>query len=376
MATGRKLAIFLFVALVAAGSYLAVRMWHLQAGRASYEAAMRLYADKKYTEAARALRVVSEAYPRTAEGVEAFYYHCICLEMSGQREKTKEAWQAIIRSPESKDFHPQAAFALARMAFHENRIDEAERRLDKLNESCPGSPVCADGLLLRAGILEKKGDIAGAARAAQKVVDDYPGSRAVARAQEKVWELNVKLLFSPLITPGTEEYVVRPGDSLEAIARKFGTTIDLLKAMNAQVVKGDSIRPKDRLKVCAEKFSILVDKSSNTLALKQGERVVKVYSVGTGKGGSTPVGEFKITNKMVEPEWFKPGGGVVPYGDPENLLGTRWMGIDSPGYGIHGTWEPETIGKQASAGCIRMLNADVEEIFKIVPLGTRVRVVD
>ena len=376
MATGRKLSISLFVVILAAGLYLAGRMWHSHAGCDSYEAAMRLYADKKYAGAARALRTVSEAHPRAAEGAEAFYYYCICLELSGQGEKAKEAWGDVIGDPVSKSFHPHAILALARIAFRENRVDDAERYLDKLNESCPGSPACADGLLLRADILDKKGDIAGAASAAQKAVDDYPGSGAVSRAEEKVGTLNVKLLFSPLITQGTEEYVVHRGDSLEAIAKKFGTTVDLLKGMNAQALKGDSIRPGDSLKVCTEKFSILVDKSSNTLALKQGERLVKVYSVGTGKKGSTPVGEFKITNKMAEPEWFKPGGGVVPYGDPGNLLGTRWMGIDSPGYGIHGTWEPDSIGKQASAGCIRMLNADVEELFKIVPVGTKVRIVD
>jgi len=80
--------------------------------------------------------------------------------------------------------------------------------------------------------------------------------------------------------------------------------------------------------------------------------------------------------KPEKPEWFRPGGGVIPYGDPGNLLGTRWMAIDSPGYGIHGTWEPETIGKQLSAGCIRMLNRDVEELYTIVPVGTPVKIVE
>ncbi|MEJ2744963.1 MAG: hypothetical protein P8123_04655, partial [bacterium] len=136
MATGKKLAIFLFVVLLAIGLYLSVRIWHLQAGRASYEAAMRLYADKKYAEAARALRSVSETHPHAAEGVEAFYYHCICLELSGQREKAKEAWRAVIGDSAAKSFHPQAAFALARLAFYENRIDDAERHLNKLSESC------------------------------------------------------------------------------------------------------------------------------------------------------------------------------------------------------------------------------------------------
>lgn len=376
MVFGKKAAILFFSALLAAGIYLAYTAWHSQSGSDMYAAAMRLYADRKYAEAADALRAVAGAHPRSPEGVEAFYYYCLCLELSGQRDKAKEAWQKIVADPASRAFHPHGTFALARISLHENRADDAKRSLDKLFEAYPDSPVCADGFLLRAELLEREGDAAGAARSAQKVVDEYPGSGAVSRAQEKVWGLNIKLLFSRMLTPGTEEYVVREGDSLEAIARRFGTTVELLKEMNKGTIKGDSIKPHDRLKVCTEKFSLLVDKSANTLTLKAGERVVKVYAVGTGKEGSTPVGEFKITNKMVEPEWFKPGGGVIPYGDPKNLLGTRWMGIDSPGYGIHGTWEPETVGTQASAGCIRLLNADVEELFKIVPMGTKVKIVD
>jgi lipoprotein-anchoring transpeptidase ErfK/SrfK len=52
------------------------------------------------------------------------------------------------------------------------------------------------------------------------------------------------------------------------------------------------------------------------------------------------------------------------------------MGFNLAGYGIHGTTEPETIGKQATQGCIRMVNSDVEELYAIVPEGTEVTIVD
>ena len=58
------------------------------------------------------------------------------------------------------------------------------------------------------------------------------------------------------------------------------------------------------------------------------------------------------------------------------LLGSRWLGFNMPGYGIHGTIEPETIGKQVTAGCVRMRNSDVEELYDILPLGTEVSIVD
>jgi lipoprotein-anchoring transpeptidase ErfK/SrfK len=66
---------------------------------------------------------------------------------------------------------------------------------------------------------------------------------------------------------------------------------------------------------------------------------------------------------------------MVPYGDPENPLGTRWIGLEnSQGLGIHGTWEPETIGTMASDGCIRLANQAVEELFEIIPRGSVVLV--
>ena len=54
------------------------------------------------------------------------------------------------------------------------------------------------------------------------------------------------------------------------------------------------------------------------------------------------------------------------------MLGTHWLSLDLPGYGIHGTWEPDTVGKQESAGCIRLVNADIEELYTLLPVGTPV----
>ena len=67
---------------------------------------------------------------------------------------------------------------------------------------------------------------------------------------------------------------------------------------------------------------------------------------------------------------------MVPPDSPENILGTRWLGIDKQGYGLHGSVDPTSIGKQVTAGCVRMPNKDVEELFDIVPVGTDVMIVD
>ena len=78
---------------------------------------------------------------------------------------------------------------------------------------------------------------------------------------------------------------------------------------------------------------------------------------------------------MVNPTWYK-AGTAVPYGSPKNILGTRWMGITKPSYGIHGTTEPEKIGQQVTAGCVRMKNEEVEELYNFLPVGTEVTIVD
>jgi lipoprotein-anchoring transpeptidase ErfK/SrfK len=194
-------------------------------------------------------------------------------------------------------------------------------------------------------------------------------SEPTAQEMQKRW----KALFSKEITPDSISYVVKPGDSLYVIARKNHTTVDLIKKINA--LKGDNIYPKMKLKIHTAPFSIVVDKSRNTLVLYSKGAAVKKYSVATGKKNCTPVGEFKITDKLVNPTWFKTGA-ILPPGSPKNALGTRWMGFDKPAYGIHGTIEPKSIGTQASEGCIRMLNEEVEELYSLVPTGTKVTIQD
>jgi lipoprotein-anchoring transpeptidase ErfK/SrfK len=67
---------------------------------------------------------------------------------------------------------------------------------------------------------------------------------------------------------------------------------------------------------------------------------------------------------------------MIPAGNPQNILGSRWLGLDKEGYGIHGTTEPQSLGKQATAGCVRMQNSEVEQLYSIVPKGTEVTIVD
>ena len=198
-----------------------------------------------------------------------------------------------------------------------------------------------------------------------------PGAAAAARDDAH----NLARLLSPEITEGKQEYIVRSGDTLERIARKHGVTVELLIAANG--LKGDRLSKNQRLLVPQGRFSIHVDKSDNVLTLQLDGKHFKTYRVATGRDNRTPVGTFRIADRQAQPKWWRPTDHkLIPYGDPENELGTHWLAWDHRGYGIHGTWQPESIGTQASSGCVRMRNEDVAEVFALLPVGTPVTVQD
>lgn len=242
--------------------------------------------------------------------------------------------------------------------------------------SGPGRAVNARGLsgmLTYAEGYEKAGDLLKARDAYQSALEKYPTSRDAVKIQESLDSLNIKILFSPIITPDSFRYEVKKGDSLSRIAASYNTTVELLTESNR--LKTNRISPGDKIKVNKAKFGIFVDKAQNTLTLKSNGEIMKIYKVATGRNNCTPTGTFDIVTRIVDPPWYV-NNKVIPARSPENILGSRWLGISKKGYGIHGTTEPESIGTQSTSGCVRMLNADVEELFKIVPVGTEVVIAD
>ncbi len=235
---------------------------------------------------------------------------------------------------------------------------------------------------MRAGEAAEKADDFQAARTNYLAALADPGcgnARPVAEA--RLGAIDIELIFSPRRMDGKVDYAIAPGDSLKKIASKHGTTVDLIVKGNS-VPNPDRVQVGDRLRVLDRQvFEIAVSKSRNDLVVTLNGQFFKRYTVGTGKFAKTPVGTFQVVDKIPEPPWWRPDGKVVPYGDKDNILGTRWMAIaatgDTPpakGYGIHGTWDESSLGQQSSAGCIRMANRDVEELFTYIPLGTKVAI--
>jgi lipoprotein-anchoring transpeptidase ErfK/SrfK len=118
---------------------------------------------------------------------------------------------------------------------------------------------------------------------------------------------------------------------------------------------------------------VVVSIPDRKLALVEEGRVVKVYRVAVGAPvNPSPEGRFQVVTRIEQPTYYAPGT-VIPPGKA-NPLGTRWIGLNKKGYGIHGTNEPRSIGRQASHGCIRMRNTDVEELFELVRAGDAVEI--
>lgn len=118
--------------------------------------------------------------------------------------------------------------------------------------------------------------------------------------------------------------------------------------------------------------SIVINKAINRLYYYRDGKFQRHYPVATGREPDlTPEGDFRVVTKLANNDGL----------GEENVFGTRWMGLDVPGhedgtkYGIHGTNEPDSIGKHASAGCIHMSKADVEDLYVKVSSGTVVRII-
>jgi len=150
----------------------------------------------------------------------------------------------------------------------------------------------------------------------------------------------------------------RPNTKLTELATVLFISVALAKAEEAPTA------PK----------RIVISLADRKLSLFGGTRLIKTFDVAVGKPSTpSPEGEFFVVRTIVNPAWYGPGRIVGP--GKANPVGTRWIGLSKKGYGIHGTNEPSSIGKSASHGCIRMRNADVEELFKLIDVGVKVELI-
>jgi lipoprotein-anchoring transpeptidase ErfK/SrfK len=180
--------------------------------------------------------------------------------------------------------------------------------------------------------------------------------------------------YKPLVTPST------PGLAIDRAATARLLTAELVHGTRAPIAV-PARTPPPKVKAVSYGPVIVIRRGSNLLTLYHGMTLVRQFQVATGENVyPTPLGRFQIVVMWKNPWWYPPaspwakGRKPVPPG-PGNPLGTRWMGLSSPGVGIHGTPESASIGYSLSHGCIRMLIPQAEWLFDHVTVGTPVFIV-
>jgi len=198
--------------------------------------------------------------------------------------------------------------------------------------------------------------------------------------------IGTQTIFSSAIArddPFVRRHVIATGEALGKIAKQYSVTADFLASIN-NIRDKNRIRAGQTIKVVQGPFHARVDKQSYRMDVYLQNTYVKHFAVGLGADDSTPSGEWVVGTKLTNPTYYPPRGGrIMSADDPDNPLGECWIEIKGVGgeaagqqrYGIHGTVDPDSIGRSESMGCIRLHNADVAELYTLlVPNKSRITV--
>jgi len=256
-------------------------------------------------------------------------------------------------------------------------------------------PVNSATVLTDAAARVSTGDLLGARSMLNTALLSGKLSAADTESVKKqISEINKTVIFSAKQFPkdplgGT--YTVKAGDHLSSIGTAHQVPYELLMQLNG-LANAKMLRYGQNLKIINGPFHIVISKSKFTMDVYLGSpggadsMYVTSYPVGLGTDNSTPTGTWSIKNKVPHPTYFPPeghAGAVLEPGDPKNPLGDYWLGLEGTdgqavgqkSYGIHGTIDPSSIGKQSSMGCIRLRNEDVAMVYKMLFTGKSIVIV-
>lgn len=190
----------------------------------------------------------------------------------------------------------------------------------------------------------------------------------------------------PILKGEFEEYTIKKGEDLYDVARKYELAIE--HVMFANGLTGINAKPGTKLIIPTRRIppstsvenGLVLNLPERGIYLYKDGEIKKFFPVAIGAPGKwmTPIGDFKIITKVknptwLPPEWAKEENPVAP--GPSNPLGDRWMGLNKPGYGIHATNSPISIGLATSHGCIRMYPGSAQELFNEVSIDMPVKIV-
>lgn len=336
----------------------------------------------KYEEALHVLErefvvLDEEGQPEAARALKNI---ALCFDRLGDRESALRRW-TILRERFSGT--PEASLACYELAVEMMEVSSRKAVLEEAFRSAPGSEGACRAAAELADIYADEGRFYDAWVAYDEALKVKWPARREREIRKRAQNIGLgKIVLGQLETPVSQVYVIRPGDSIARIARHFGTTPELILRVNG-IPDPRRIRPNQRIKVITKPFSIQVSKSNFSLTLYLGGRFVAEFMAGVGNPETpdteTPVMEAELVTRIREPSWARHSP-PLPYGHPDNPLGSRWLGFSEPwrAYGIHGIRDElrATVGQAVSHGCVRMYNEDVELLFDLVPKGTHVAIVE
>ena len=268
--------------------------------------------------------------------------------------------------------------------------EPAEEQVAVVDEQTEPEPVIAEDttseearqLIEEAIELRKQGKVIAARGMLNHALDLQlsPQIRSGVKSQlanlAKIWLFSQEVLADDKLTG---RYRVAPGDRLAIIAKQYKVPYEILMEING-IHRAELLQAGQNLKIVQGPFNVVVYKSNFTMDLYLQDKYVKTYRVGLGAAGhETPSGKWRVDEKFKnKPSWPNPETGqMIDGSDPEYPLGERYIEIkgleentkDRTGFAIHGTKDPESIGKRESLGCIRMYNEDVIEVYQMLRPG-------
>ena len=279
--------------------------------------------------------------------------------------------------------------------------DRSESNANKVEKKSEGGVMLPDDsfgadpsqevnrLTASADAMFTRGQLVEARRLYNEALQNPGVGRSAGDIRKKMGEINEGLIFSPLVAdvdPYTERYVIQSGDRLVNLAKKAHVDWRFLARIN-NIEKPERIRIGQTIKIVNGPFHVVIDKSDYRMDVyvgnvdDKGRRMfVRSFPVGLGEYDSTPIGSWIVrkNSKAINPAWTNPRTGEhFSRDDPKNPVGEYWIGLrglDSAtsqmsGYGIHGTIDPGSIGRQSSMGCVRMRREDIALVYEMLVPG-------
>jgi LysM repeat protein len=238
-------------------------------------------------------------------------------------------------------------------------------------------------LLEKAAEHESADDLVNARLVLQEIRLRPDADDVRAFVERKIGGINTTLVFGDRAMPEKARHRIASGDLIGKLAKRYGNTQDYLLKANG-IDKPELLRIGREIWVLqAPSFELTVFKRASSAVLTLNNHFFKRYEIGLCKPEYAPTGTYLIRNRVKKPSYRAPQQGEVEFGDPQNILGTRWVTLsatgDTPevkGLGLHGTWNDALLGRISDEGRIRFSNADIEELCTLMTDGSAVYIAE